>query len=601
MEIKIQIFKKFFLRHVQCEVPFFQRGYVWNISQWRRLFQDLEERIKISEEDPAGPSEHFFGTIILKKRKAQPGFIIIDGHQRLVTCYVLLIQLYRKLRDLNEFETAQELLKYLTNNSDSQENEYNKLKIISAKGETLPIFRLLYDRNPILPNGRYLKREKELEQLTGRRINKYANHCNNQIEVYTNDYPEEYVIEKISKLKRAILQSLQFVCIYLPENFNEQVIFETLNAEGVELTSSELLCNYIFDKIELPEEEERDQMHLEKWLRPQCNLENIRRSARNTEEYSKFDSYLRYLFSIGRDKMLPRGRAVYYRFKKDYEKSDQVQEQLNKIAHKIEYFKYYINPNDIRGEFNLAIQNHVQTIADLGNHSIIPFIMEFLEFFKKKPEDILEKGEAVLTIIITMLVRQKISQNRPSYDGLFPKLFQTISLHGNLRNTWRENLRNTIKNSRFFISDDKFKRYLKNNPINPNFLRYLLENINTRMTGNSENINYDNYPIIEHICPIGILNARWREHLGEEFNYADFATLRETIGNLTILSNQVPEGQFIEDKIQSGAYTNRPLTLTLNVINTYGRTGEWKLDTIRKRSLALAEFACQIWSWGDEN
>ena len=76
---------------IRIEIPFFQRGYVWNKDNWRDLIEDLLDE----------KSSHFLGSIILKAIKTESGEIprwsLIDGQQRLTTLSVLLRACYDNL------------------------------------------------------------------------------------------------------------------------------------------------------------------------------------------------------------------------------------------------------------------------------------------------------------------------------------------------------------------------------------------------------------------------------------------------------------------------------------------------------------------------
>ena len=76
---------------IRVEIPFFQRGYVWNKDNWRDLIEDLLD----------DKSSHFLGSIILKSIKTSSGEIprwsLIDGQQRLTTLSILLRACYDNL------------------------------------------------------------------------------------------------------------------------------------------------------------------------------------------------------------------------------------------------------------------------------------------------------------------------------------------------------------------------------------------------------------------------------------------------------------------------------------------------------------------------
>lgn len=87
---------------IRVEIPFFQRGYVWNKDNWRDLIEDLLD----------DKSSHFLGSIILKYKKTASGEIprwsLIDGQQRLTTLSVLLRACYDNLPLDTYYEETQQ-------------------------------------------------------------------------------------------------------------------------------------------------------------------------------------------------------------------------------------------------------------------------------------------------------------------------------------------------------------------------------------------------------------------------------------------------------------------------------------------------------------
>ena len=84
------------------EIPFFQRSYVWDIEQWERLLEDMEQ---VS----ASNKPYFLGSVILKQQPTHTGSTVgdirtlIDGQQRLTTLSIFFKVLSLKTLDDYEF------------------------------------------------------------------------------------------------------------------------------------------------------------------------------------------------------------------------------------------------------------------------------------------------------------------------------------------------------------------------------------------------------------------------------------------------------------------------------------------------------------------
>ncbi len=230
---------------IRIEIPFFQRGYVWNNDNWRDLIMDLLD----------DNSSHFLGSIILKALKTESGEIprwsLIDGQQRLTTLSILLRACYDNLPLSTYDDEIQGDLK-----RQMQDMLFFKEKSISAIRKA-KIQHSLVDA----PSFNKVIRG----EMTGK-LDEII-------------MPDE--VTKDKKLSDGILQCYKFFCRYLANNDtqtaklwelllnqnakvlvkidleaneNEQAIFDTVNSAGVRLTCADTIKNSIFqhaiDKVD---------------------------------------------------------------------------------------------------------------------------------------------------------------------------------------------------------------------------------------------------------------------------------------------------------------------------------------------------------------
>ncbi len=79
------------------EIPKYQRGYAWEVSNIRDLFDDIKESIESS-------SNHYIGTIVLSKAEDdEEKFYIVDGQQRMTTISLIINSLISKLSEKDRF------------------------------------------------------------------------------------------------------------------------------------------------------------------------------------------------------------------------------------------------------------------------------------------------------------------------------------------------------------------------------------------------------------------------------------------------------------------------------------------------------------------
>lgn len=88
------------------DIPFFQRAYVWDDTNWQELINNLKDKNR----------DHFLGSLIFKNEMSHPGtasrYSVIDGQQRLTTLSILLRALYDHIvKHADEYGYDQDVLK----------------------------------------------------------------------------------------------------------------------------------------------------------------------------------------------------------------------------------------------------------------------------------------------------------------------------------------------------------------------------------------------------------------------------------------------------------------------------------------------------------
>lgn len=90
--VRITTVGELFSSSENFRLPWFQRAYSWQTRQVARLIGDLLEAMQA----PGDDDDFFLGTLMLTAVPGQPGYAVVDGHQRLLTLTIL----FAVLRDL---------------------------------------------------------------------------------------------------------------------------------------------------------------------------------------------------------------------------------------------------------------------------------------------------------------------------------------------------------------------------------------------------------------------------------------------------------------------------------------------------------------------
>jgi hypothetical protein len=209
------------------KIPFFQRPYVWEETNWSDLFEELINFRK----------NHFFGSLILKQQPARSGepkeVLVIDGQQRLTTLSLLVKALFdsfaKDVRDNCEASLRANLFfkRYQT------DKDYH-IKITHSKVD-------------------FESYELVLRSKLDNLIPTPSGGSNKIVQCY-NYFKEKLSHESEDARKRlynSILdnENKMLVVIDLINEDDEQSIFDTINSAGVRLSGADIIKNALFQRI----------------------------------------------------------------------------------------------------------------------------------------------------------------------------------------------------------------------------------------------------------------------------------------------------------------------------------------------------------------
>ena len=221
-------------------VPPYQRDYAWTQQEWEDLWNDVVEL----RGEPDG--RHYMGALVVQAHGDRE-FFVIDGQQRLATISLLALAVIDKLRRMADEaadeernrERATELRnRFIGEKDPASLVESSRLRLNEVDD---PFYQdyLVQLRPPLNPRG--LPRSNALLWNCYRYFAKQID----ELEVEADSAGEE--IAKI--LSETVARRLLFILITVDDELNAYTLFETLNARGLELTTTDLLKNYFFSKV----------------------------------------------------------------------------------------------------------------------------------------------------------------------------------------------------------------------------------------------------------------------------------------------------------------------------------------------------------------
>lgn len=221
------------------KIPRFQRPYSWEVDEVESFWSDI-----INEK----ADNYFIGSMVVYQTK-KPYFGIVDGQQRLTTITLLLSVIRNGFIQLGEDNLAKGVHKYVEKANIDNENEF----VLNSE-TSFPYLQdhiQSYDGFKIECNAgsEELKLEKAFELLSNS-VEQYIPEIRPDISIqqslFTNH--ESNPVQRLKDLRDKIL-SLKLVFIQLDNEDDAYLIFETLNARGRDLTTSDLIKNLILKKV----------------------------------------------------------------------------------------------------------------------------------------------------------------------------------------------------------------------------------------------------------------------------------------------------------------------------------------------------------------
>lgn len=549
----------------QFIVPIFQRNYSWQKSQYEQLWFDILRASKFKEKQ-----NHFIGSIVYIDMGTPAGrpqqLLLIDGQQRLTTISILLCAIKDYVQKFNLETKLINLAKiknqFLYNSDEIDEDRYKLLLNVQDK-ET------------------YIK----LIDNTIFTVNKPAT---NIIKCYEFFYEriEDFIKQhgQIDEIYAGIFK-LSLVSISLDKDSdNPQMIFESMNSTGKDLSQTDLLRNYLLMDL-TPEKQTR--LYKTYW-KPMEELfgEDIYKN-----DVNKFDYFIRDFLTLKSDTgHICKINNVYENFKRYY--LDNNCEKFAVLKDLFTYAKYYACI-DLLQENDDELKLYWQEFKKLDSHVVYPFLLKLYDDYSCQIL-IKEDFKKILQVVISYLWRRAICEiPTNSLSKTFATLYQAVDKEDYVNSVIKAFV---FKSSyKRFPSDYEVREKLQTKDIYHFRLRkYLLEALENYYHKEPIDLNTANYTI-EHIMPQNIEhNLSWQQMLGEDWQEVHSLYLH-TLGNLTITgyNAEMSNKSFGEKVNGESGFKHSHLKLNESIV----QCDVWNKKAIQRRTNILTDIILKIWKY----
>ena len=209
----------------QYIVPRYQRDYSWETTQLEDFWEEIDS---MGDED-----YHYMGYLVLEqKEKRKQIFSLIDGQQRLTTFSFMVLSAMKRLQEKDE--------------KDIRIEEFHRT-FIGKKD----IVNLQFNNKLTLNRNNNLEYENAVQgkEIPKRNV-KHSVRLMRQCFDFFYDRFKNKTDKEIASFIDKASQGFLFTSIYVSDELNAYKVFETLNSRGVQLTSGDLLKNYLFSLLD---------------------------------------------------------------------------------------------------------------------------------------------------------------------------------------------------------------------------------------------------------------------------------------------------------------------------------------------------------------
>ncbi|GAA9220632.1 hypothetical protein HpHA210_14000 [Helicobacter pylori] len=437
----------------QLVIPIYQRLYSWEKEQCKQLWDDI---IKIGGNDKM--NGHFIGSILYvinnKTSYSNNVLLIIDGQQRLTTITLLLTALRNHLSDEVKRKEIED--HYLIN---SDKDGDKKFRLILSESDKDTLLSLIDKdrRKPSEPSSKIMENFKLFEQWIRKNTNQ---------------------LETIFKG----LEKLMIVEIALEKGKDDpQLIFESMNSKGMELTQTDLIRNYIVMETEVEKQEGF------------CNKYWRAMEEEFKQNKKLFDRFVRHYLTI-KTREIPNINKVYVALKRyQQERGIETEALLQDLQKYCGYFCQIAFKKEADKDLNKALG----FLVDLEMDVIYPLL---LELYSDYSDGVLSKDDfrRSIALIESYICRRAVcGLGTNSLNKVFPSFtkhiqkdeyFKSLEMHfGSL--TEKQRFPNNDEFKNLFITID-FYNFKKNK-----YFFERLENFDTKEPVNTKGLT------TEHIMP----------------------------------------------------------------------------------------------------
>ncbi len=545
----------------QFIVPVFQRDYSWGTKHCLQLWKDI---VRVGSDDNA--KAHFVGSVVYIAAEDTSAritrWLLIDGQQRLTTLTILLAALRNRLPiEDNEGDNPThhedglpsrvELDDYYLCNTHGKGDRRYKLHLRRADQETLTA----------LTDG------KDFPKPTSERIQE-------NLEFFA----EQLANADLDLVYRGIKKLVAVdVCLTRGQD-DPQMIFESLNSTGLDLTQADLIRNFVLMR---QDEELQTRLYQDYWQPIEM--------AFGARYRTDFDKFVRDFLTLQLRPSKPLKADEIYQHFRNYYHGVRHNTSIEDILANLKRFGSYYVAFILGQEEHPKLKDAFRRLRHLGE-VVSPTVLRLYDCCERvKSLNLNELVEAVELLESYIFRRSVCAMQLRNLNQIFPLLAFRIKDDSPL-----DSLKvavHRLGKKRRFPTDAEFREALETRDVyDMRHCHYLLDRLENDSKEKIETKDFS----IEHVLPQNVdLRPEWQAMLGPDWNTIQEVWLHR-LGNITLTAynSEYSDRPFSEKKTIEGGFNDSPLRL-----NKFIREQQtWTPVQMEKRGKDLAAKAVTIWA-----
>jgi uncharacterized protein with ParB-like and HNH nuclease domain len=558
----------------QFIIPPYQRRYAWGLRQQKELFDDID---LLNEND-----SHLLGTVVFITNTHTPGINmleLVDGQQRITTLTILLHVLKNKFKhncdeedETKKADEIKEIERFLRCRGNDRKN---LLKLRPGDLDFDDYSKIMSDES--------------IDEVKNKKLSDAYKYFSKRL--------DDFNVDQLQKFYVKLLRNTQIIRLDVGDAKNAYKLFETINNRGLQLSSTDVIKNFILGHASLLGDEvlvkvrkywgelvsDLDGLNSDDFFR-QYLASKLSRAVSAGGLVHEFDNLYRSL--VKEANILPGKNEKLGGL---ITPSDEDESEINKnvtveVVNKIKITEYVRQLRQAAKGINQRLEN-LKKIKSTQTHSFLLHMFQRDGLNEKVLLKILENLES-------FMMRRHICGDRTNeLEHLFPKL--TLISASNFELDVAKELKKHIN------SDADFQKSFANFRFVTTVIdraRYALEMIEyKKIRSKKEYVLAAPQDLeLEHIIPKAIKsqNGKWIEYLGEgcEGKHDEYL---HRIGNMTLIADELnasaSNSAFNEKK---KIYKQSAITLTKELADM----SSFKFKAVKTRSEELAKIAVKIWT-----